>query len=168
MAYKNTPIFSKKMMQSMGERVGSVRRMNKFDTRVYTFSYRSKGTDPYKPRPNKDKQPLFLVAYRDGQKLYSIRGKPTQYMYGFNLNMLSPARRLATLIAMRDTYRNWEGGPVDWQTLRDSLNLPAQNHNTIFRKYRVGGGNMTGLVAVDLDKYITELENKRYERRTGE
>ena len=152
--------FGKKKLLSLGERVGAIKRMSKYDTRLYTFSYASRGTRPKKPRPNKDKQPLLLIAYKERKRFFSILGKRYSYIWGFNLNYLSPGKVLRILKELRDRHDDFNNEPVDYQTLKSVLELPVDKENSIFRKYRTGGGNLNGLVAIDLDTYIGELSSK--------
>ena len=142
----------------MGDRIGSIKRLSKYNTRVFTFSYRSRGTNPKNPRPNKDHQPLLLIAYKDNKKTFLINKK--SYIYGFNLNYLPESKRLNILETIAEKYHDWNGRPVDYKTLRDILKLPVSTEDSIFRKYRTGGGNLSRLVAVDLDTYMEELKQK--------
>ena len=152
--------FTKRRLRSFGERVGSIMRMAKYETRLYTFSYSSRGTNPYKPRQNKDKQPVLLIAYtKDRRRFFNIRGKRYAYVYGFNLNYLNSKRALAVLKELRDTFQDFNGEPISYTQLKSKLDLPTNKMQSIFRKYRTGGGNLNGLVAIDLDTYIEELSN---------
>lgn len=153
--------FGKRKLRGMGDRVGAIKRMAKYDTRLYTFSYTSRGTNPYKPRPNKDKQPVLLIAYSNKrQRTFKVEGQRYSYIWGFNLNYLTPLKALKILKELRDTYDDFNEEPVDYQTLKSVLDLPVDKENSIFRKYRTGGGNLNGLMAIDLDTYIGELSSK--------
>ena len=151
--------FTKRKLRRMGERVGALNRLTMFETRLYTFSYRSRGTNPYKPRQSNDKQPVLLIAYtRKRRKFFSVPGKRFSYVYGFNLNYLNGKRALAVLKELRDTFDDFNGEPITYAQLRATLDLPTDKAVGIFRKYRTGGGNLSGLVAINLDTYIEELD----------
>jgi hypothetical protein len=161
MAIKLNRTFRKKKLLEFGERVGSIKRMSKYDTRLYTFSYVSRGTNPKKPRQNKDRQPLLLIAYsRNKKRFFNISGKRFAYVWGFNLNYLPASKTLRILKELRDKYNDFNDEPVDYNNLRKVLDLPTSKEDTIFRKYRTGGGNLNGLIAIDLDTYIEELSSK--------
>jgi len=155
MTLNSKKTFGRRKLEGMGDRLGSIKRLSKYDTRVFSFSYRSRGANPKKPKPNKDPQPLLLVAYKDEKKSFKLDRKT--YMYGFNLNYLPELLRLKVLERIRDDYGDWDGRPVDYSTLKSTLRLSVSSEDSIFRKYRTGGGNLSRLVAINLDTYIEEL-----------
>lgn len=151
---KSSSVFRK---NTPGESLGSIRWMAKYKGQLYTFSYRSWGH--YRKgikKKNLDAYPVLLLAFREGHKTWkAANGK--RYIYGFNLNYLPPKRRLDVARAISQKL----SGDVEYtyDELKASFDLPTSKGSTIFRKYDVRGGKLSRLKQVDLDKYITYLDD---------
>tara|TARA_B100000029_G_C17056604_1_gene771549 strand:- start:40 stop:525 length:486 start_codon:yes stop_codon:yes gene_type:complete len=144
---KNTP----------GRRLTSIKNLSKYPGQLYTFQYTSYGPVLSKQRPNKDKRPLLLLAVRNGEKVWKAKnGK--RYVYGFNLNYLSPMRRLSVIKDIIKMVTDRPGEQYSYQDIKTALNLPSSKEDSIFRKYDVRGSKLRYLKEVDLDTYASYLE----------
>jgi hypothetical protein len=144
---KNTP----------GQSLGSVKRMARYGGQLYTFQYTSYGPNRAKPRPNIDKRPLLLLAYKGGTKVWKAKNGKS-YIYGFNLNYLEAHRRLEVIRNLVDAFAEKPGRTLSYEELKGELNLPAAKEDSIFRKYDVRGGKLRQLKQVDLDTYESYLQ----------
>ena len=145
---KNTP----------GDRLASIRQMSKYEGQLYTFQYTSYGPLPSKPRPNIDKRPLLLLAFKDGDKVWKAKNGRS-YIYGFNLNYLPPYRRLKVIEQLSEIFEETPGIAFDYNTIRATLDLPSAKEASIFRKYDVRGGKLRYLKQVRLDTYAGYLRD---------
>ena len=143
---KNTP----------GERIGSVRRMSRYEGQLYTFAYSSFGPSKTKKRPNIDKRPLLLLAMKDGGKVWKAKNGRS-YIYGFNLNYLPPMRRLKVINDLMEIFEDSPGIDFDYAAIRSALDLPSGKEASIFRKYDVRGSKLRQLKQVRLDTYAGYL-----------
>jgi len=140
-----------------GTRIGSIKRMSKYKGQLYSFQYTSWGK--YKKgiqKKNLDRYPVILLAYKDGNKVWRARNGKS-YIYGFNLNYLSPSKRLETVRYIQDHMT--EDIFYTYEYMKGVLRLPTAVGTTIFRKYDVRGGKLKFLKDVDLDKYVAYLNN---------
>ena len=145
---KNTP----------GDRIGSVRRMSKYEGQLYSFGYSSFGPSKTKKRPNTDKSPLLLLAVKGGSKVWRARNGRS-YIYGFNLNYLPPMRRLKVVEDLMKIFEESPGVDFDYNTIKSALDLPSGKEDSIFRKYDVRGGKLRQLKQVRLDTYAGYLRS---------
>jgi len=143
---KNTP----------GERIGSVRRMSKYEGQLYTFGYTSFGSSKTRKRPNVDKRPLLLLAMKDGRKVWKAKNGRS-YIYGFNLNYLPPMRRLKVIEDLMEIFEDNPGVDFDYAQIQSTLGLPSAKEESIFRKYDVRGSKLRYLKQVNLDTYAGYL-----------
>lgn len=140
-----------------GRSLASIRNMAKYIGQLYTFSYTSYGPTKTKRRPNLDKQPLLLLAYRDGSKVWKAKNGKS-YIYGFNLNYLEGHRRLEVIRNLKDAFAEKPGRTLSYQELKNELNLPEGKEDSIFRKYDVRGSKLRFLKEVDLNTYESYLD----------
>lgn len=145
---KNTP----------GRRMASIRQSAKYEGQLYSFQYTSYGPSPTKKRPNIDKQPLLLLAYKGTDKIWKA-GNGRSYIYGFNLNYLEPHRRLEVVEALIEIFETKPGTSLTYQQLKDSLEIPVSLESRIFRKYDIRGSKLRKLKEVDLDTYVAYLRS---------
>jgi len=145
---KNTP----------GERIGSVRRMSKYEGQLYTFGYASFGPSKTRKRPNVDKRPLLLLAMKDGGKVWRAKNGRS-YIYGFNLNYLPPMRRLKVIEDLMKIFDETPGVAFDYTAIQAALDLPSGKEDSIFRKYDVRGSKLRQLKQVRLDTYAGYLRS---------
>lgn len=145
---KNTP----------GERIGSVRRMSKYEGQLYTFGYTSFGPSKTRKRPNVDKRPLLLLAMKDGGKVWKAKNGRS-YIYGFNLNYLPPMRRLKVIEDLMKIFEENPGMDFDYAQIQSALDLPSAKEESIFRKYDVRGSKLRQLKQVRLDTYAGYLRS---------
>jgi hypothetical protein len=143
---KNTP----------GERLGSIRRMSKYEGQLYSFQYTSYGPNINKPRPNIDKRPVLLLAMKDGNKVWKARNGRS-YIYGFNLNYLPPARRIEVAEQLVKAFEDSPGVAFSYKDLMGAIDLTSADEKGIFRKYDVRGGKLRYLKQVNLDTYVEYL-----------
>jgi len=143
---KNTP----------GQRMASVKQMAKYGGQLYTFGYTSWGPSPKKKNPNKDKNPLLLLAVRDGTKVWRARNGKS-YIYGFNLNYLEPRRRLEVIQNLAVVFSEHSGETMSYAQIKGAIDLPTAKENSIFRKYDVRGSKLRRLKQVDLNTYASYL-----------
>ena len=139
---KNTP----------GDRIGSVKRMSKYEGQLYSFGYSSFGPSKTRKRPNTEKSPLLLLAMKDGGKIWRARNGRS-YIYGFNLNYLPPMERLQVVEDLMEIFEENNGMSLDYSTLQSVLDLDS----SIFRKYDVRGSKLRQLKQVRLDTYAGYL-----------
>jgi len=144
---KNTP----------GERLGSIRRMSRYEGQLYSFQYTSYGPNKNKPRPNIDKRPVLLLAMKDGNKVWKARNGRS-YIYGFNLNYLPPARRIQVAKELVKVFEDNPGVDFSYKDIMAAITLESENEKDIFRKYDVRGGKLRYLKQVNLDTYVAYLE----------
>lgn len=139
---KNTP----------GARLASIRQMSRYEGQLYTFQYTSYGPVLCRPRPNTDKQPLLLLAYKDGEEVWKA-ANGRRYIYGFNLNYLPPRRRLQVIRTLIKEFADKPGKSFSYNDIKGILDIPTSTENSIFRKYDVRGSKLRYLKQVDLDTY---------------
>ncbi len=145
---KNTP----------GDRIGSVKRMSKYEGQLYSFGYTSFGPSKTKKRSNTDKSPLLLLAVKSGNKVWRARNGKS-YIYGFNLNYLPPMRRLKVIEHLMQIFEESPGVSLSYSAIRSALDLPSGKEASIFRKYDVRGSKLRQLKQVRLDTYAGYLRS---------
>jgi len=136
--------------------MASVRQNAQYEGQLYSFQYTSYGPSPTKKRPNIDKQPLLLLAYRGADRIWKAQNGRS-YIYGFNLNYLNPHRRLEVVEALIEIFRTKPGQSLTYQQLKDSLEVPTGLEDSIFRKYDIRGSKLRKLKEVNLDTYVDYL-----------
>ena len=160
---KNTP----------GRRMASIRQMSAYQGQMYTFGYTSWGPTPKRrgaknkakenrnlasgKRPNRDKQPLLLLAVRKGEKIWKAKNGKS-YIYGFNLNYLESHQRLDVIRKLAVIFEEHEGESLSYLQIKSALNLPSSKEDSIFRKYDIRGSKLRHLKQVDLNTYTRYLE----------
>jgi len=141
-----------------GRRLGSIKRKAIYRGQLYTFQYTSwsqrKKGDSSK---NMDMFPVIILAYKNGSKIWEA-GNKKRFIYGFNLNYLSEARRLAIAHEMQDKFTS--DVYYSYDQLKSLFRLPVGTEDTIFRKYDIRGGKLRYLKEVDLNKYVSYLDDK--------
>ncbi len=140
-----------------GRSLGSIKGMARYMGQLYTFGYNSYGPNKTRPKPNIDKQPLLLLAYKGGSKVWKAKNGKS-YIYGFNLNYLEGHRRLEVIRNLIDAFSEKPGRTLSYKEIRGELNLPAGKEDSIFRKYDVRGSKLRSLKQVDLNTYEAYLD----------
>tara|TARA_R110000824_G_scaffold302098_2_gene490011 strand:+ start:27 stop:467 length:441 start_codon:yes stop_codon:yes gene_type:complete len=138
--------------------MASIKNMSKFAGQLYTFGYTSWGPKDKKRRANIDKQPLLLLAVKNGQKSWRAKNKGS-YVYGFNLNYLESNRRLEVIKQLVIIFAEHEGELLGYDAIKGALDLPTAKENSIFRKYDARGSKLRRLAQVDLNTYAVYLED---------
>ena len=145
-----------------GKRIASVMQQAKYKGQLYSFNYQSRGsmfTSKGKLRRRHDHQPLLLLAYKRGKKVWKA-GNGLSFIYGFNLNYLNNKTRLGVVKAMIDAVAENPGGFFTYDEIRNQLSLSTEKEIRIFRMYDVRGSKLRYLKQVDLNTYASYLENE--------
>tara|TARA_Y100000310_G_scaffold345850_1_gene471353 strand:- start:28241 stop:28822 length:582 start_codon:yes stop_codon:yes gene_type:complete len=167
-----------------GKRLASIMQAARYEGAIYTFQYTSmgpayarrkrigllraagqkvRGRPPKKSaasikRPNMDKRPLLLLAVKEGNKVWKAKNGKL-LVYGFNLNYLEPHTRITTMRELKKMFEDQPGHRFSYQEIEGKLSLPNGRDDSIFRKYDVRGSKLRFLKEVNIDEYITYLEN---------
>ena len=146
-----------------GDSAESVRRLSSFQGYLVTFEYRSFGPDRRRPRRNTDLQPLLLLATNRGEKVWKA-SNGRRYLWGFNLNYLSPRKRDVFLQKMIKKVDITPGVSFSFTEMLDILDILPEQAGAIFRKYDVRGSKLRRLKQVDLNTYRDYLNESRRRR----
>jgi hypothetical protein len=133
--------------------------MAKFNDDIFSFDYRSYGSDPKRRRKNVDRRPFLLVAYKGNDKVWKAANGGS-YMYGFNLNYIGFDNRVNLLRYLNEESNRIGDHQYSYEEIKNIMVLVGINEKvaeSCFRKYDVRGGKLRNLTAINLNTYVSVL-----------